>query len=322
MEAPPASEGPRYAVVVATKDRGAKIVALLESIALSDTDSYELVVVDQSPADDTEKAIAPFLADPRITYVRSNVAGTSRARNRGIAMTTAPYIVITDDDCIVPANWLTEICRPFETHATVGVVFCNVEPVPVTELGVTPQVHFPANRVIMSVRDVWSTSSHGLALGAGMAIRRAMLADVKGFDEVLGPGATFPAAEDNDLAWRGLLRGWWTYHSTDVAVIHDGFRPISELRGLVIRDFFGVGGTAAKYLRARRWQVLRLLLSWIVHFGIVEPTRDVLARRRPRGLRRPYMLLRGVARGLRTPFDPATMCYRVAGSPIAARAAP
>ena len=309
-------------MVVATKDRGAQIVALLESIALSDADDYEVVVVDQSTTDDTEKAIAPFLADPRITYVHSNVAGTSRARNRGIAMTTAPYIVITDDDCIVPSNWLDAICRPFETHASVGVVFCNVVPVPVTELGVTPQVHFPANRVITNVADVWSTSSHGLTLGAGMAIRRAMLADVHGFDEVLGPGATFPAAEDNDLAWRGLLRGWWTYHSTDVAVIHDGFRPMAELRDLVVRDFFGVGGTAAKYLRARRWQVLRLLLSWVVHFGIIEPARDVLARRRPRGLRRPYMLMRGVGRGLRTPFDPTTMCYRAAHSASSAPATP
>jgi glycosyltransferase involved in cell wall biosynthesis len=311
MGAPPDSEGPRYAVVVATKDRGSKIVALLESIGLSDTDDYELVVVDQSTADDTEKAMAPFLADPRITYARSSVPGTSRARNRGIAITTAPYIVITDDDCTVPPNWLTAICHPFEVHESVGVVFCNVEPVPVAELGVTPQVHFPANRVITSVRDVWGTSSHGLALGAGMAIRRAMLADVQGFDEVLGPGATFPAAEDNDLAWRGLLRGWWTYHTPDVAVIHDGFRPMAELRQLVTRDFLGVGGTAAKYLRVRQWQVLRFLLSWIVQFGVVEPARDVLARRRPRGLRRPYMMVRGVFRGLRTPFDPATIRYRV-----------
>ncbi len=322
MGAPPASEGPRYAVVVATKDRGSKIVALLESIALSDTDDYELVVVDQSTTDDTKKAMAPFVADPRITYVRSNVPGTSRARNRGIAMTTAPYIVITDDDCTVPHDWLPAICGPFETHAAVGVVFCSVEPVPVTELGVTPQVHFAANRVITSVRDVWSNSGHGLALGAGMAIRRAMLVDVKGFDEVLGPGATFPAAEDNDLAWRGLLRGWWTFHTPDVAVIHDGFRPMSELRDLVTRDFFGVGGTVAKYLRVRQWRVLRLLLTWTIHFGVAEPARDVLARRRPRGLRRPYMMMRGVFRGLRAPFDPATVCYKVDGGQSSAGAAP
>jgi len=311
MGEPPASEAPRYAVVVATKDRGAKIVALLESIARSETKEYELVVVDQSTGDETKEAMAPFLTDPRVTHVRSNVPGTSRARNRGIAMTTAPYIVITDDDCIVPSDWLTAICRPFDMHETVGVVFCNVEPVPVTELGVTPHVHFPANRIITSVRDVWGSSGHGLALGAGMAIRREMLDDVHGFDEALGPGAAFPAAEDNDLAWRGLLGGWWTYHTTDVAVVHDGFRPMADLRQLVTRDFLGVGGAAAKYLRVRQWQVLRLLLSWLVNFGVVEPARDVLARRRPRGLRRPYMLLRGVARGLRTPFDPATICYRV-----------
>jgi hypothetical protein len=56
----------------------------------------------------------------------------------------------------------------------------------------------------------WSRSSatHGFAtnlrpsqplwMGAGMAIRRSILSDVDGFDEMLGPGCTFSACEDND----------------------------------------------------------------------------------------------------------------------------
>jgi GT2 family glycosyltransferase len=149
-----------------------------------------------------------------------------------------------------------------------------------------------------------------LSLGAGMAIRRAALADIAGFDELLGPGAVFQAAEDNDLAWRALVKGWSVYENADVSVLHDGFRSLEELRELVKRDFYGVGGTIAKYLKSGHWQISSLLFSWMFRFGIMEPVRDLLARRYPRGFRRPYMLLRGLVDGLRTPIDVATLRYR------------
>lgn len=300
----------RYAIVVATRDRGAKIVPLIQSIQASEVQDFELVIVDQSSTDATAGAIAPFLADSRIRYVHSCVPGTSRARNAGIALTTAPIIAITDDDCIVPRNWLTEIGRPFDTHPKVGVVFCSVEPVPVDAPGHTPHIIFQANRVVASVADIWAHTDAGLALGAGMAIRRTMMADVYGFDELLGPGARFGAAEDNDLSWRGLLRGWFTYHCAEVSVMHDGFRTLEEVRDLTVRDFYGIGGTSAKYLRAGKWSILSFFLSWLFRFLVVHPLLDLAAGRKPHGLRRPYMLMRGLLDGLRLPVDRRSVMYR------------
>jgi glycosyltransferase involved in cell wall biosynthesis len=299
----------RYAVVVATRDRGAKIVPLIESIRANDEQDFEVVVVDQSSNDETERAIAPLLFDRRIRYVHSSAVGTSRGRNLGVSLTRAPVIVITDDDCIVPSNWLASITGPFEEHPRIGVVFCSVEPVPVDAPGHTPHIIFPANRIVWNVLDVWMDFGKGLSLGAGMAIRRTMFVDVHGFDELLGPGAKFGAVEDNDLSWRGLLRGWATFQCAEVAVIHDGFRPLDEVRALVIRDLYGVGGAIAKYLRAGKWQIAWLLASWLVRFGVILPARELLSGRRPRGFRRPYMLVRGVIDGLRTPIDRADLLY-------------
>ena len=139
-----------------------------------------------------------------------------------------------------------------------------------------------------------------------------MLQDVPGFDESMGPGAKFGAAEDNDLSWRGLLRGWWTFQNAEVCVVHDGFRPIEELKALVVRDFYGVGGAVAKYLRIGKWQIVWFLGSWVVRFGVILPARDLIAGQRPRGFRRPYMLLLGVRDGLRTPFRRADLTYQPA----------
>src|SRR5687767_5343358 len=80
-----------------------------------------------------------------------------------------------------------------------------------------------------SVRSAWRMGRRGLPLGAGMAVRRAAYDDLHGFDELLGPGAVFGAAEDNDLSWRGLLQGWATVYTGDVEVVHDGFRDLEQL---------------------------------------------------------------------------------------------
>jgi glycosyltransferase involved in cell wall biosynthesis len=294
---------------VATRDRGPKIVPLLDSIMASDLEDFELVVVDQSLDDATERAMAPAHDDSRLTYIRSTSTGLSRARNIAVAHTTAPLVAITDDDCIVPPEWLRLITAPLRDDPHVGVVFCSVRPVPVDEAGFTPHVIFTANRKLTTVAQAWKAGRGGLCLGAGMAVRRATFDDVGGFDGLLGAGAPFGALEDNDFSWRGLLKGWATYHTGDVTVMHDGFRNLDEFRVLVARDLFGVGGGAAKYLRTGRLGVMSLIGPWLWRFGIAEPGRDLLARRRPRGFRRPYMLIRGLIAGLRTPLDRQSLMY-------------
>jgi GT2 family glycosyltransferase len=297
------------AVIVATRDRGAKIVPLLDSIMASDLDDFELVVVDQSVDDATETALLPFRGDPRLSYVRSTAAGLSRARNLGISVTTAPYLVITDDDCIVPPEWMRAITAPMRDDPEVGLVFCSVRPVPVDEPGYTPYVIFEENRKLTTVREAWRAGRGGLCLGAGMAVRRTAFDELGGFDGLLGAGGRFGSLEDNDLSWRGLLRGWATYHTCDVTVVHDGFRNLDEFRELVVRDLYGVGGGVAKYIRTGRLRVMTFLGSWLWRFGVVGPVGDLLRGRRPRGLRRPYMLVRGVIDGLRTPLDRQALMY-------------
>lgn len=302
---------PRYAIVVATRNRGLKIVSLLESILASDDPRFELVIVDQSDGDATRRAVEPFTRDTRVRYVHTGTPGASRARNLGMSLTRAPIIAITDDDCIVPRDWLPRLTAPFARNSKIGVVFCNVDPLVVDSSGYTPQVHFQKSRTIQSAGEAWARSRKGFALGAGMALRRAILADVQGFDENLGPGSKFPAAEDNDLAWRALIHGWWVHENADVSVVHDGFRSNADLRELVKRDFYGVGGAIAKYLKTGHVGALGLLASWTVRFGLLEPAADLLEGRRPQGFRRPYLLLRGLAGGLFTPLEKHRLHYRI-----------
>jgi GT2 family glycosyltransferase len=302
---------PRYAVIIASYNRGDRIVPLLASILRSEVADFEVVIVDQSMDDETRCAVKPFLCDPRFRYMHLDVAGTSRARNHGLRLTTAPIIAITDDDCTVPTDWLPRLAAPFEAHPEVGVVYCNVDAAQSERgPGHTPQIRFPRTRLIRSLRDI--RLSQPLWMGAGMALRRSILADVQGFDEMLGPGCAFSACEDNDIAWRGLVRGgWWICENADATVVHDGFRTLEQLRSHGMRDFYGIGATLAKHLKMGHLRIAGMVIPLLYRFGIAAPARDLSKGCSPRGLRRPYMLMRGFFDGLRAPLDRTTGRYRM-----------
>jgi glycosyltransferase involved in cell wall biosynthesis len=113
--------------VVCTRNRGASIVNTINSILANNHPSFGLVVIDQSTNLDTEEAIAPFQAEPRLRYVHSRTQGLGRARNIGLSLIQSPIAAFTDDDCTVPPNWLEKIAIAFDTHPRISIVFCNVE---------------------------------------------------------------------------------------------------------------------------------------------------------------------------------------------------
>ena len=302
------SKLPRCAIVVATYNRGARILPLVKSLLASEVTDFELVIVDQSADNETSLALEPLLGDRRIRYVHSDVAGTSHARNRGLAMTTAPIIAITDDDCIAPPDWLACLIAPFDAHPEVGVVFCNVDPAPAPKEGHTPNIRFGETRLLRGIGDI--RLSQVLWMGAGMAIRRSILADVQGFDEMLGPGCAFSACEDNDIAWRSLARGWWVCENSDATIVHEGFRSLEQLGPHGARDFYGIGGTLAKHLKTGHTRVAAMAIPLLFRFIVTVPFADLASGHMPRGYRRPYMLMRGIFDGLRAPIDHSTGCYR------------
>jgi GT2 family glycosyltransferase len=302
------SSRPSIAIVVSTRGRGAKIAGLLDSLVAINNPDVEMVIVDQSDADDTQSAVQAYLSDSRIRYIRSDSVGVSRGRNLGLRHTSAPFVCITDDDCMVPCDWPERMCEPFFDDR-VGVVWCSVVPAEPGAAGHTPHKVFQQDTMVRDVKAAWRRAESGFNLGAGLAIRRSAFDDVSGFDELLGPGSAFPAAEDNDLAWRCLLRGWRVLELSTVQVVHDGLRTSEDLRKLTQRDFRGVGGACSKYIRVRRWKVFRLLLVWTFRFGVVDPAKDLIAGRRPRGFRRPVAMWTGVKDGLSTPLDHVSMRF-------------
>ena len=84
------------AVVVSSRDRAEHLAASLPVIKAALRRGDELVVVDSASGDSSTAAVA---TRNDVRCERSQRPGLARARNLGVAVTSAPIVVFTDDDC-------------------------------------------------------------------------------------------------------------------------------------------------------------------------------------------------------------------------------
>ena len=131
--------------------------------------------------------------DDRICVVSSGGRGPAAARNAGWRASSAPWVAFVDDDVHPPLGWVRALREDLERAAPdVGAVQGRVE------------VPLPAGRRPTD----WERNVAGLDgatwITADMAVRRAALEAIGGFDERF----TRAYREDTDLALRLLDAGW------------------------------------------------------------------------------------------------------------------
>ena len=105
-------------VVVPVKNGEAFLRDCLKSIYNQCYPNFEVIVVDDGSSDSTA-SIATEFSDAKL--VRLDGRGSSVAKNEGVALAVGEFVAFTDADCIVDANWLTELKRGIEE----GVVSCG-----------------------------------------------------------------------------------------------------------------------------------------------------------------------------------------------------
>jgi glycosyltransferase involved in cell wall biosynthesis len=314
---------PTVSSVICTRNRGNQVQAAIESVLANQHSNFELIVVDQSTNDVTEKAIQPFINDPRFTYIHSNTTGQGISRNIGLKCARADIVAFTDDDCTVSTHWLNAVEDIFWKHPQVTVVFCSVEPGPYDRsLGSIPYRHYSKDKIYRSVLQYSNTAG----MGAGMSVRKSAILKWGGFDETLGPGAYFRSADDIDVAWRALLKRDWVYELSSVSVIHHGFRNWVEYKELTKRDFYSIGAVHAKLAKRSFIKALPTILYHTLYISLWMPVAGVVSFKEPKSfiwfidywldyLKRPRSLTRfvfywqGFFEGMKTPLDHSNIVY-------------
>lgn len=235
-------------VVICTRNRHDKIAHAVECVLAQDYPRFDLTVIDQSTTDETEVALRRFGDDARLRYVHSDVAGLSKAYNTGIAETTGAILAFTDDDCVVPTDWLSNIVKAFGQESDGDLMYGHVEPLGSTDEEVAGT---PALAVTRPERLGRSDGFRVFGMGANFAARRRLFERIGGFDEVLGGGGPLRSSQDYDLAYRTYKAGSVILLRPEVTLRHDGFRAEEDWPGLLLAYGTGDGAFYTKHVRCR-----------------------------------------------------------------------
>ena len=255
----------KVSVVLCTRDRPDDARQCVNSLLGLRYENFEVIIVDSASREaETSLALRELASShTRINYLREDLPGLSRARNRGLAAASGEIIAFTDDDVFVDPLWLDGLVQGFSRSSDVACV---------TGLVASLSLEHPAEQYFDS-RVWWSSNcSHRLytperqtadsalhpyaagAFGAGanFAFRSDVLRAIGGFDECLGAGSPTRGGEDLDIFVRSLRAGYSLSYEPTALVWHKHRADDASLRNQMYAYGMGLSAYITKYLVAPR----------------------------------------------------------------------
>jgi glycosyltransferase involved in cell wall biosynthesis len=297
---------PLVSAVICTRNRPDKIGRAVESVLANTYPNFDLTVIDQSTSDETERLVRSIgERDTRTRYRRMSKTGASCARNLGIASTTGQYIACTDDDCIVPTDWIEKIVRAFEDQRDGEIIYGQVLPAYPEGDG---EALTPMLRICKPERLDRVNGFRVFGMTANFAARRSVFDRTGTFDEVLGSGGRLKSGEDFDLAYRAYRRNAVILLRPEVIVRHDGRREREDWPALLRAYGFGDGAFYLKHVRCgdpyAAWMAAKRFSVTSAKFIVKRAL-----GRRPAEIHYLSGFVQGVRGGLKFGVDRATLLY-------------
>jgi len=250
VDAAPRDEAcPPISVVVCTRDRTELLAGCLRTLLELDYPAYEVIVVDNASSDDGTARLAGELG---VRYVREDVPGLDRARNRGIQAARYEIVAFTDDDTRVDRAWLRHIAATFadpEIMAVTGYVAplaLDTAAQRLFELEYGGMSHGTQPRTYRrsEMRNAQLLWASGMGCGANMAFRKPVFDAVGGFDVALDVGTPAGGGGDIEMLHRVVVSGHAVAYQPDALVWHRHRPTLRALR----RQLFDNGRSFGAYL--------------------------------------------------------------------------
>ncbi len=201
----------KFSFIIGTLNRPQELKYCIESLLAQTYAEYEIIIVDQSADNLTEKMVESFNEKP-IVYNHVDFKGLSKARNYAIALASGTYICLTDDDAYYDSNYLATLKKHYEKRP---------------DQIISGYMWDAVNR-----RDFidYSNTSSGKPLSVREIIRKcpspaitfpkSAVQKIGGFDEDFGVGAKYGAGEETDFLLRAFWKNFDVVYWPDVKVQH------------------------------------------------------------------------------------------------------
>jgi glycosyltransferase involved in cell wall biosynthesis len=220
------------------------------------------------------------------------VPGASLARNRGWRAAAHEVIAFIDDDIRVDAGWAAMVGQAFMDPGIHFITGRTGEPSN-DRSGVPPL----AQKTEQAPHRLDSATRLVIGHSANLAVRRRALEQIAGFDERLGAGGRFRAAEDLDLFDRLFAAGYVGQYEPKVSAVHEPWRRQRDY--VRLQGSYGVGSGAriAKLVRTDSSRARSAARSAFIDSGL-RPLAEALRNRWTIGIAARILRLLGTVAGL------------------------
>jgi GT2 family glycosyltransferase len=214
----------RASVIVVSYNSRADLELCIESILRELSSQDELIVVDNGSTDGSADLVAERFAGVRL--IRGANTGYAGGNNCGAAAAKGDFLVFLNPDTALQPGALAALLAPLEdSRAEIGLTTAQIvhmrRPEVINTCGNT--MHYTGLTYCRGAgrsRSEYAVSAEVDAVsGAAFALRRALFAELGGFDEQF-----FMYVEDTDLSWRARLAGYRCLYVAEAVVAHD-YRP-------------------------------------------------------------------------------------------------
>ena len=252
---------PKVSIIICTRNRCRSLAATLRSLAQTSVApgiSCELVVVDNGSTDETAAVVREGSpATMPTTLIAEPRPGQCHARNTGIRQARGEVILFTDDDVLVPRDWVTRVAGPILTQdadaVAGGVVFDEVRRDAIERLGLGPYAGWWA-----STGEVDAARPERM-VGANMAFARPVFEKVGPFDTNLGPGG-LGFADETLFSFQLVRAGFRLVGRLEATVTH--LFDLSRLERSAILEAATRMGRSRAYL-FHHWENARSRLAFL-----------------------------------------------------------
>lgn len=235
----------KFSMIIGTLNREKAIKYCLKSLLEQNYENYEIIIIDQSDNDKTEKYVKN-LSEKRIKYMHVDYKGLSRARNDALKLASGDYFCLIDDDAYYDSDYLLNASKLVKDRKTIvsGYIYDTI-----SERAFVKYNKKKENRQL-SIRDITR-----ICPSAGLVIPLNVIEDVGFFDEKFGVGARYGAGEETDLLLRSIKRGYKVIYSSKLYLKH----PVPKINNIANEDlnikkrisyYNGCGALYGKHLKS------------------------------------------------------------------------
>ncbi|MBX9770736.1 MAG: glycosyltransferase family 2 protein [Candidatus Obscuribacterales bacterium] len=235
-----------FSVIIPTCERTDTLRQVLDALASGKQtlafENYEVIVTDDGRVEDAEALLKAEY--PWVRFVKGPKAGPAANRNNGAKFATGEWLVFTDDDCLIDANWLYAYSQ--HTGGTAHAMEGSIEPIG------------EMNKVFCECP---INTTGGLFWSANIAVKRNLFEQVGGFDA----NFLYPSQEDCDLRQR-LLPLTEIIFVKESKVSHPIRVPnVQQMMGLTIKRCSAWTYFQGKHqnMTASPENYIRLVLGWM-----------------------------------------------------------